>query len=103
MPSLPPEMIVVLAPFAQLFSDRVWRQAQVLVLGAILAPGKRPVSSCLRGRELAGEGHFTNYQRVLNRAQWSSLQASQILLGLLVRVMGPPGATIVLVDYSVSF
>ena len=48
MPSLPPEMIVVLAPFAQLFSDRVWVHAQVLVLGALLAPGKRTVSSCLR-------------------------------------------------------
>ena len=46
MPSLPPEMIVVCAPFAHLFSARVWRQAQVLVLGAILAPGKRTVSSC---------------------------------------------------------
>jgi hypothetical protein len=96
MPSLPPEMIVVLAPFAQLFSDRVWLHAQVLVLGAILAPGKRTVSSCLRVTGLAWEAHFTNYHRVLNRAQWSTLQASQILLGLLVRVMVPPGATIVL-------
>ena len=32
MPSLPPEMIVLLAPFAQLFSDRVWLHAQVLVV-----------------------------------------------------------------------
>jgi hypothetical protein len=89
-------MIVLLAPFAQLFSDRVWLHAQVLVLGAILAPGKRTVSSCLRGVGLAWEVHFTNYHRVLNRATWSALQASQILLGLLVRVMVPPGATIVL-------
>jgi hypothetical protein len=96
MPSLPSEMIMVLAPFAQLFSERVWRHAQVLVLGALLAPGKRMVSSCLRVMGLAWEGHFTNYHRVLNRAQWSALQASQILLGLLVRGMVPPGATIVL-------
>jgi DDE superfamily endonuclease len=96
MPSLPPEMIVVLAPFAQLFSDRVWRHAQVLVLGAILAPGKRTVSSCLRVMGLAWEDHFTTYHRVLNRATWSGLQASQILLGLLVRVLVPPGATLVL-------
>ena len=68
----------------------------MLVLGAILAPGKRTVSSCLRVMGLAWEGHFTNYHRVLNRAQWSALQAGQILLGLLVRVMVPPGATIVL-------
>jgi len=95
MPSLPPEIIVGLAPFAQLFSDRIWRHAQVLVLGAILAPGKRTVSSCLRVMGLAWEAPFTNYHRVLNRATWSALQASQILLGLLIRVLVPPGATLV--------
>ncbi len=96
MPSLPAEMIVLLAPFAQLFSERVWLHAQVLVLGAILAPGKRTVSSCLRVMGLAWEYHFTNYHRVLNRAVWSALQASKILFGLLVLLGVPPGAAIVL-------
>jgi hypothetical protein len=41
MPRLPAEMILVLAPFAPLFSARVWPHAQVLLLGAILAPGVR--------------------------------------------------------------
>ena len=68
MPSLPPEMILVFAPFAQLFSARVWRHAQVLVLGAFLAPGQRTVSKCLRIMGLAREEHCTNYHRVLNRA-----------------------------------
>jgi DDE superfamily endonuclease len=96
MPSLPTAMILVLAPFAQLFSDRVWLHAQVLVVGALLAPGNRTVSSCLRVMGLGEETHFTNYHRVLNRATWSAVQASKILLGLLVRVVVPPGATIVL-------
>jgi hypothetical protein len=95
MPSLPSEMIVVVAPFAQRFSDRVWRQAQVLVLGALLAPGQRTVSRCLRVRGWAWEAHFPNSHRVLNRATWSAWQASQILLGLLVCVLVPPGATLV--------
>jgi hypothetical protein len=96
MPSLPVEMIVVLAPFAQLFSEPVWRHAQVLVVGAILAPGKRTVSSCLRVMGLTWDTHFTNYHRVLNRAQWSTLQAGKILLGVLVKAFVPPGAVIVL-------
>jgi hypothetical protein len=96
MPSLPAEMIVLLAPFAQLFSDRVWLHAQVLVAGAIVAPGKRTVSSCLRVMGLAGEAYFTNYHRVLNRAQWSTLQAGKILLGLLVTAFVLPGAALVL-------
>ena len=96
MPSLPPEMIVLLAPFAQLFSDRVWRHAQVLVVGALLAPGKRTITSCLRVMGLSGERHFTTYHRVLNRAQWSTLQASKILLGVILTWLVPPGAVIVL-------
>ena len=96
MPSLPAEMIVLLAPFAQLFSGRVWLYAQVLVVGALLTPGKRTVTSCLRVMGLSGERHFTNYHRVLNRTQWVALQASKILLGLIVTGVVPPGAVIVL-------
>jgi DDE superfamily endonuclease len=96
MSSLPEAMILVLAPFAQLFSERVWLHAQVLMLGAMLAPGKRTVSSCLRVMGLAWEPHFTNYHRVLNRAQWSALQGSKILLGLIILLLVPPGAALVL-------
>ena len=50
MRALPTEMIRVLAPFAPLFSKRVWQNAQLLLMGAILAPGARTVSSALRAR-----------------------------------------------------
>ena len=96
MSYLPPEMIVLLAPFAQLFSARVWRHAQVLVVGAILAAGKRTVSSGLRVMGVAWERRFPNYHRGLNRAQGSALQASKILLGVIVLLRVPPGAALVL-------
>jgi hypothetical protein len=96
MPSLPVEMIVLLAPFAQLFSERVWLHAQILLWGALLAPGKRTVTSCLRVMGLSWERRFTNYHRVLNRARWSARQVSKILLGVLVLALVPPGAAIVL-------
>jgi hypothetical protein len=83
MPSLPVEMIGLLAPLCATRFRAGRLHAQVLVLGAILAPGKRTVSSCLRVMGLAWERHFTNYHRVVNRAQWSALQASKILLGML--------------------
>src|SRR3989441_12120162 len=96
MPSLPAEMIVLLAPFAQLFSARVWGHAQVRVGGALLAPGKRTVTRCLRVLGLAWERRFTNYHRVLNRASWAARQASKILLGLSVLLLVPSGAVVVL-------
>jgi hypothetical protein len=96
MPHLPDAIIQVLAPFAPLFSDRVWLYAQVLLLGAILTPGARTVTASLRVMGLAMERHFTNYHRVLNRAVWSTRQASKMLLAGLILLLVPSGAPIVL-------
>jgi DDE superfamily endonuclease len=95
MPPLPETIILVLAPFAPRFSHRVWPHAQVLLLGAMLAPRARTVAAALRVMGLARERRFTNYHRVLNRATWSALQSSRILLGMLITLLVPPGATIV--------
>ena len=84
MRTLPPKMVQVLAPFAPLFSKRVWQHAQLLLMGAILAPGRRTISSALRAMGLDHEKRFHRYHRVLSRASWSSLKASRILLGLLL-------------------
>src|SRR3954447_13357217 len=86
---LPSLFASVLSAFAPLFSPRVWLHAQVLLLGAILAPGKRTVTSCLRVVGLAGEHRFVNYHRVLSRARWSGRAAGRLLLGLLVRRLVP--------------
>jgi hypothetical protein len=48
MRTLPPEMVQALAPFAPPFSKRVFQHAQLLLIGAILAPGRRTLSSALR-------------------------------------------------------
>jgi hypothetical protein len=96
MPPLPEAIILVLAPFAPLFSRRVWCHAQLLLLGAILTPSARTVTAALRVLGLATERRFTNYHRVLNRATWSTRQASRILLGVLITWLVPAGATIVL-------
>jgi hypothetical protein len=95
MPILPPEIIQAIRPFAQVFSERVWDWAQVLLIGAILAPGKRTVTSALRVMGLKDEKQYQNYHRVLNRAKWSSLQASRILLGMLVLVLVTSGVPVV--------
>jgi hypothetical protein len=36
MRTLPPKMVQALAPFAPLFSKRVWRHAQLVLVGAFL-------------------------------------------------------------------
>jgi DDE superfamily endonuclease len=94
--TLPTVMIRVLTPFAPLFSERVWQHAQVLLVGAILAPGRRTVSSALRAMGLDQEKRFHRYHRVLSRASWSSRKVSCVLLGLLVEAFVPEGGPLVL-------
>ena len=95
MRTLPPKMVQALVPFAPLFSKRVWQHAQLLVVGAILAPGKRTVASALRATGLGRERRFHRYHRVLSRAGWSSLKVSRVLLGLLVEAFVPEGSPLV--------
>ena len=47
MPTLPEVTVTMLLPFEHLFDPRTWRKAQLLVVGAILSPGKRTVSAAL--------------------------------------------------------
>jgi hypothetical protein len=100
--TLPKEMVRVLAPFAPLFSESVWRHAQVLLAGVILAPGRRTVSSALRAMGLDQEKRFHRYHRVMSRARWSSTEASRVLLGLLVEAFAPEGTLVLGVDETLE-
>jgi hypothetical protein len=92
---LPSEIIAMLRPFVPVFSDRVWTWAQVLLVGAIVAPGHRTVAAILRVMGLHREAQFQNYHRVLNRAIWSSRALSRILLISLLRAFVPADTPVV--------
>jgi len=51
---------------------------------------------------LSDERHFINYYRVLNRACWSGLQASKILLGLLIRLIPESFPIIIGIDDTIE-
>ena len=102
MSTLPAGFAKLILPFACLFSKRVFQSVQVLLVGAILAPGKRTVTSALRVMGLSQEAHFQTYHRVLNRAVWSSLAASRILLQLLVRAFAPEGPLVFGLDDTIE-
>src|SRR3972149_5973841 len=93
---LPSELMTLLHVFAPVYSERVWDWVQVLVVGAILAPGKRTVTAVLRVMGLSDEKQFQNYHRVLNRVKWSGLKVSQFLLGLLLSALVATGMPLVI-------
>jgi hypothetical protein len=79
-------MIDLLKPFAPCFHRATtWKKAQVLLVGAILTPGKRVVTEMLRVMGLSDSRQFAQYHQVLNRALWSPLDLAQVLLKLLVQ------------------
>jgi hypothetical protein len=100
--TLPTTMIQVLAPFAPLFSERVFRHVQLLLAGAMLAPGKRTVASALRAVGLQEERRFCRYHRVLSRALWSSREVGRVLLELLVEAFAPDGPLVLGIDETLE-
>jgi hypothetical protein len=102
MLSLPIAFTSAIGVFAPVFSRPVWQHVKVLMTGAVLAPGKRTVTAILRimGRSAAPD--FQTYHRVLNRAIWSPLKASRLLLRLLVAVFIPQGVVVFGLDDTIE-
>jgi len=84
MLNLPAPFINLLDPFKPVFDARTWNKVIILVIGAILTPGKRTVTAALRVMGLGHGQQFSKYHQVLNRNVWSSLKCSQIMLRLLL-------------------
>jgi len=95
MLALPAPMKRLLRPMESVFRETTWEHAQVLLVGAILTPAKRTVTAALSVMGLRQEAQFQSYHRVLNRASWSCLARSRILLAMLLDAFVSPDAPVV--------
>ncbi|GJD67038.1 IS701 family transposase [Methylobacterium frigidaeris] len=102
MPGLPSRFAGLILAFAPLFVHRSWCHARILLVGAILAPGRRTVASLLRIMGRANERRFVNFHRVLNRAAWSPRAGARILLGHLVAAFAPCGPVVLGLDDTIE-
>jgi DDE superfamily endonuclease len=102
MLSLPIAFSSAIGVFAPVFSRPVWQHVKVLLTGAVLAPGQRTVTAILRIMGLSTGPNFQTYHRVLNRAVWSPLYASRLLLRLLVAVFVPSGVVLFGLDDTIE-
>lgn len=78
--SLPEPIITLLASFQPVFTNPTWQKAMVLLVGTLLARGRRTVTVALRQMGLAESPQFSTYHHLLNRASWSPMQLSRCLL-----------------------
>lgn len=76
---MPCACVALIVAFAPLCSTPMFHHVPVLLVGAILSPGKRTVTRALRVMGKHQDPHFQHDHRVRNRAVWSSLAAAQIL------------------------
>jgi DDE superfamily endonuclease len=102
MLSLPITFTSVIGVFASVFSRPVWQHVKVLLAGAVLAPGKRTVTAVLQIMGCSASSDFQTYHRVLNRAVWSPLTASRLLLRLLVAVFILRGVVVLGLDDTIE-
>ena len=102
MLTLPEKYSTLIAAFAPVFTKRLWSRIEVLLVGSILVPGQRTVAAVLRVMGLGDEVHFQNYHRALNRAVWSSLAISRVLLGLLISAFAAVGTIVMGLDDTIE-
>ena len=102
MPTLPPEFEAFIIEFAPLFSKRVFAHVQLMLIGSLLAPGKRTVTAVLRIMGLDQEKRFHKYHRLLSRDRWSARKAGQILLERLLRRFAPSGPLVFGLDETIE-
>jgi hypothetical protein len=102
MQTLPADLLKLIVVFSPAFANPTWESAKILLLGALLACGKRTVTACLRVVGLSQEEHFQNYHRVLNRAKWNTLLTVKILFGLLLILVPSPGEIVLAADDTIE-
>jgi hypothetical protein len=95
--SLPRPIITVLAHFEPLFTAPTWKKVVILLVGTVLARGRRTVTAALRQMGRQKDPHFSGFHQVLNRARWSPLAVSRRLLEVLVQTFVSVGGTIEIV------
>ncbi len=102
MLNYPDEFIVIILQYAGVFSKPVFSHVKLLLVGAILAPGKRTVSSVLSILGLDKEKNFHKYHRVLSYAKWSALRGARILLVQLLSCLLPSGPVVLGIDETIE-
>ena len=102
MPTFPREFQAVIYSYAHLFCRRVFAHVQRLLLGALLALGKRTVTAVLRIVGLGQQPAWHKYHRVLSWAKWSARAASCVLLAQLVAAFLPTGPLVFGLDETLE-
>lgn len=94
--SLPAEIIALVEAFRPAFTQPTYQKVLVLLLGTVLAQGRRTVTAALRMMGYEQQGDWSKYHQVLNRNRWDGLLLSRILLQQIVKYAVAVGSIVYL-------
>ena len=100
--TVPACVIPVLTMFRPVFSDPTSHRFLILVLAAILTPGRRTVTNLLRTVRYQAQGHASSYHRVCSRRRWSTWALARTLITFLLDYVVPPGPVLLAGDDTVT-
>jgi hypothetical protein len=84
------------------FTAPSWEHVLVLVMGGLLATGKRTATSCLRVTGRADAANFATYHQILNRVRWNSRAVARRLFGIVVERLVPDGPVVIGMDDTIE-
>jgi DDE superfamily endonuclease/putative transposase ISC1217 len=81
----------VLDQFAPVFFQPTYQRLLILLVAAILTPGRRTVSNLRRTGQGLAPGHPSSYHRVFSKRRWSTFQLARLLVPLILDSSIPDG------------
>lgn len=99
---VPQILRVWMQAFRSQFTTPSWEHVLVLIMGTVLAPGKRTISACLRMTGRAGTPRFSSYHQILNRARWDPRAIANVLLLMIVQHFVPDGPIVIGLDDTIE-
>ena len=98
MLSVPPAAEPLISSFSVAFTRPTFQRVRVLILGAIMAMGRRTVTAMLRAVGSLAEGHWTNFHRVLSCRVWSCGPLGKVLAAMVLELIPADQAVVCSVD-----
>src|SRR4051812_40232462 len=102
MASIADTALPLLPLFASAFTPATFQRVELLVVAAILTPGRRTISNLLRTLGPLAHGAPSSYHRVLSQARWSGLRLAALLTRHLIGHCWPAGTIRLVGDDTVS-
>ena len=100
--ALPPIVAPLMRPFREFFTAPTFERLLVLLVGVVLATGRRTVAAALRVMGLSAAKDFARYHYVLNHARWDSRAVSRKLLLMIVKRFAHSGPIVIGLDDTIE-